>query len=66
MELPELYLRELDALLAPLASDVGTVPLKDAERTVGKAGRVSHIVPEARPFTWGPLRGIHRSLQGRR
>ena len=51
MELPELYLKELYALLEPLSAGKGTVSLKIAERTVGKAGRVSHIVPEARPFT---------------
>ena len=30
---------------------MGTVSLNDAEKTVGKAGHTSHIVPEARPFT---------------
>ena len=53
MELPELYLRELYALLEPLSAGKGTVTLKDAERTVGKAGIISHIVPEPRPFTSG-------------
>ena len=51
MELPPQYLRELDILLKPLASGKGTVTLKEAETTVGKAGRIAHIVPEARPFT---------------
>ena len=51
MELPPQYLRELDALLKPLATGQGTVTLTEAEKTVGKAGRIAHIVPEARPFT---------------
>ena len=66
MELPELYLKELYTLLEPLSAGKGTVSLKDAERTAGKAGRISHIVPEARPFTWGFVRRLHRSHQGRR
>ena len=51
MELPPQYLRELDALLKPLATGKGTVTLKEAEKTVGKAGHIAHIVPDARPFT---------------
>ena len=36
--------------LKAFTRDSGTVPLKLAERVVGRAGRVAQIVPEARPF----------------
>ena len=51
MAVPEVYLRELAAMLRPLAAGVGSLPLDEARKIVGKAGRLAQIVAEARPFT---------------
>ena len=62
MELPELYLQELDTLLKLLSDGTGTVTLKEAERTVGKACRISQ---RRRPvLSRGPVRSIHQRLKG--
>ena len=51
MELPKKYLEEVSVLLDPLVAGTGSIPLNEALCTVGKAGRISQIVKEARPFT---------------
>ena len=48
---PKPFLEELDSLLIPLMNGTGTIPPKTAQRIVGKAGRLSQVVKEARPFT---------------
>ena len=53
MELPAKFLTEFLAQLEPFCKTKGGCPLKDAERMVGRAGRIAHIVPAARPFTTG-------------
>ena len=51
MELPKTYLADLATLLKPLEQGTGNIPLNEALSTVGKAGRVSQVINEARPFT---------------
>ena len=51
MELPKKYLEEVSVLLEPLVAGTGSIPLNEALCTVGKAGRISQIVKEVRPFT---------------
>ena len=51
MEIPAEYLEELDTLLVPFTDSTNQVTIREAERAVGKAGRVSQIIKEARPFT---------------
>ncbi len=53
-------MKELLALLSPLATSKGWVSLSDLDAVIGKAGRVAYIVPIAKPFVaglWGGLRG---------
>ena len=64
MELPKAYLDELLVLLEPFCKMHGHVAAKDAEKLVGKAGRVAHIIPTARPFVaslWGALSAARRA-----
>ena len=53
MSLPEKYLTELLAALEPFCQTQGRATLKEAEKMVGKASRVAHVVPAARPFVAG-------------
>lgn len=50
MELPKEYLQYLAEILSPFCEDSSEWSLKDAERMAGKANRVAHVVPNARPF----------------
>ena len=50
MGIPKSYLEDLVKLLKPLEQGVGSWPLEEARKVVGKAGRLAQIVPEARPF----------------
>ena len=45
-----MFLRGLDHLIAEFLAGPGHKPLNLAERLVGQAGRVVHVVPAARPF----------------
>ena len=51
VEIPGQYLRDLSLLLKPLEIGTGSIPLSEALCTVGKVGRVSQVINEARPFT---------------
>ena len=53
MELPEAFLRDFLLLLRPFCRSKGACSLRDAERLVGRAGRIAYIVPGARPFVGG-------------
>ena len=53
MSLTEKYLEELLAALEPFCQVQGRATLKEAEKMVGKASRVAHVVPAARPFVAG-------------
>ena len=66
MEIPAEYLEELDTLLRPFTNGTKQVSIGEAERAVGQAGRVSHIIKEAHPFTWGNVCRFHREQTGRR
>ena len=58
MRLPPAFLEELAELLSPLCRRSGTVSIQDLEQIVGKAARVAHVVPSAKPFVaglWGGL-----------
>ena len=70
MRLPPDFLAELAILIEPLCSSHGVVALADLDSIIGKAARVAHVVPHARPFVaglWGALAAVQRSgLEGRR
>ena len=58
MELPEKFLKDLLEQLEPFCTGNGKVNLREAEKLVGRAGRVAHVVPTARPFVsalWAAL-----------
>ena len=58
MRLPPEFLLELAELLAPLCRRTGTIGIPELEVVVGKAARVAHVVPSAKPFVaglWGGL-----------
>jgi len=64
MTLPPAYLHELVELLTPFCRKHGVQPLKTAVKMVGKAGRVSYVVPLAAPFVhglWGALAAAQRA-----
>ena len=66
MELPPAYLDELALILEPFCSTTSSSTWKDAERMVGKAGRVAQVVPAARPFLsglWAALAGTRQDLR---
>ena len=65
MELPEQFLEQLATSLVPFCSTTGSCALADAERVVGRAARVAHIVPAARPFVsglWAALTACKRDI----
>ena len=70
MELPAAYIEELLTLLEPFCKMHGHVAAAEAEKLVGKAGRVAHIIPTARPFVaslWGALSAARKAgIGGRR
>ena len=53
MELPRPFLEDFLVCLRPFCKPKGVCSLKDAERLVGRAGRIAYIVPGARPFVAG-------------
>ena len=66
MELPVAYLKDLVTILEEFCADKNVVSWKEAERMVGKAGRVAQVVPAARPFLsglWAALSGARGDLQ---
>ena len=50
MTVPAAYLSSLANMLKPLAKGKGAVTWKTAEQIAGKVGRLSHVVPLARPY----------------
>ena len=50
MELPEAFLEQFLVNLAPFCRGHGACKLQEAEKLVGRAGRVAYVVPGARPF----------------
>jgi len=57
---PPPFADELFELLSPLARGKGHIAESDLDKVLGKAGRLSYLVPAARPYTsalWGALAG---------
>ena len=46
MRLPEDFIETLLEQLVPFCEEKGHVAIKDAEVLVGRAGRISYVVPE--------------------
>ena len=58
MRLPEEFVADLLERIEPLCRLHGSVPATDLDVVIGKAARVAHVVPAARPFVaglWGAL-----------
>ena len=66
MRLPPEYVRDLLALLEPACSLKGSLQLTDFDILIGKAGRVAHVVPAAKPFVaglWGALAAVSAAVR---
>ena len=50
MTLPEPFLRDLAELVKHFLRSKGSVSLKVADQLVGRAGRLSHVIPAAKPY----------------
>ena len=58
MRLPPQFVADLLVLLEPICFSTGTISMSDLEVVIGKAARVAHVVPTAKPFVaglWGGL-----------
>jgi hypothetical protein len=63
MTLPDKFLEDLAKLIEPLCHSTGTIALTELDGIIGKAARVAHVVPHARPFVaglWGALSAVQR------
>jgi hypothetical protein len=63
MRLPPEYLQDLVLLLDPLSKNTGVISFSDLDIVIGKAARVAHVVPQAKPFVaglWGALSAVQR------
>ena len=68
MPLPHKFLEEFVQLGAPFTRGTGHVVLAMAESYVGKAGRISHVLPHVRPFVtalYGALQGAKQAQQAK-
>ena len=64
MRLPSDFVKDLLERIEPLCCLHGSVPTSEMDVIVGKAARVAHVVPAARPFVaglWGALSATRRS-----
>ena len=60
MRLPPRFVAELLTLIEPICKPTSTVSTSELEAIIGKAARVAHVVPAAKPFVaglWGGLAG---------
>ena len=60
MRLPPQFIKDLLALIVPLCVPKGSVSRSRLDVVCGKAARVAHVVPAAKPFVaglWGALSG---------
>jgi len=60
VSVPEKIADDLHKALSPMAKGQGHLADADVQKTLGKAGRLSFLVPSARPFVtslWGALAG---------
>ena len=53
MKLPAAYLLDLAEIIEPLCHATGVVSFSDLDVIIGKAARVAHVVPQAKPFVAG-------------
>ena len=53
MKLPTAYLLDLACIIEPLCHATGAVSFSDVDVIIGKAARVAHVVPQAKPFVAG-------------
>ena len=63
MRLPPAFVTDLEKLLEPLCKFKGTVAMETLSVIIGKAARVAHVVPGAKPFVaglWGALAEVQR------
>ena len=65
MRLPEDFVKDLLALIEPACSTTGALPVGDVEIMIGKAARVAHVVPAARPFVAGLWGGLAAAKQAK-
>jgi len=69
MRLPPQFIKDLLTLIEPLCVPVGTITRAQLDVVCGKAARVAHVVPSAKPFVsglWGALNGAEGNLVPRR
>ena len=69
MRLPKEYVDELRELIKPLCKTNGVIHLHELDVIVGKAARVAHVVPAAKPFVaglWGALAAAKRAATSMR
>merc|ERR1712194_242981 len=70
MRLPPRFVADLLVLLEPVCLPSGSISMMELGGPIGKAARVAHVVPSAKPFVaglWGGLRAIREvSESGRR
>ena len=69
MRLPRDYVEELRVLLQPLCHKKGIIHMHDLDVLVGKAARVAHVVPLAKPFVaglWGALAAAKKAAASNR
>ena len=64
MRLPPDYIADLLERIAPLCRPTGSVAHAELDVIIGKAARVAHVVPAAKPFVaglWGALAAVQRA-----
>ena len=64
MRLPPQFVADLLVLLEPVCRPWGSISMHDLDGLIGKAARVAHVVPSAKPFVaglWGGLRAIREA-----
>ena len=58
MRLPPAFVADLLVLLLPACSLKGLIKTRDLDALIGKAARVGHVVPAAKPFVAGMWAGL--------
>ena len=70
MRLPPAFVAELLGRLLPACSPAGLIDIHELDVLIGKAARVAHVVPTAKPFVaglWGGLSEVKSAAaEGRR
>ena len=69
MRLPKAFVEELNVMIEPLCNPQGTVHFNTLEMVIGKAARVAHVVPAAKPFVaglWGALSASRKAASSSR